>query len=1094
LTERLMMRAMADEVLVFPTSFSQKRLWFLEQLVGGQPVYHVSLEIELGGAIDLADFSRALNLVLQRHEALRTTFAVVDGEPVQVVRASGGAAIESHDLRSVAADEIEARLGALAGDLHQRPFDLAQGPLLRVALVRVDAAGSLALVVMHHIITDGWSSSLFEEELVQACEAVRSSTSPVWPELPVQYGDFAVWQRQTDAGEREALQWWLQHLRDAPATLALPAERARSSTPSFAGASLGFQLPVALTPALQAVAQGSNATLYMATLAAFGFLLSQHASAREVVIGTPVAGRPHPDLDRTIGFFVNTLALRIKVPAVTTFADLLVAVRDVAIEGFARQHVPFEHVVAAIAPERQAATTPLFQVMFTFDARDDDAADGVRPVPSLEIEPTEPGTAKFDLTLALTEGAAGLHGVIEFNADLLSERLMRQWVRQYCALLEFVAHHPNEPLDARALLWPGMETTLLETWNATATAYPRDATLGELFDEVVARCGDATSVVDGARRISYRDLDRESAALAARLQAAGVDRGAFVGVNAERSLEFVVALLAIVRCGAAYVPLDRDYPRERLRDMVEDTGLRVVVTSGVEGEWLVDLGVSCLAVRIGADEAALPRVVSSSGDDPGYVIFTSGSTGRPKGVTVPHRAIVRLARDTDYVTLSVGDVVAHASNTAFDAATFEVWGALLNGATIVVIPREVALSARELAAALRAERVSTLFITTPLFHQMATLDPQAFSGLRDLLFGGDVVDPALVRRVLRGGAPPRRLLHVYGPTEVTTFATWHLVSDVPDGALTVPIGRPIANTTAFVLDEAGHPVPIGVAGELYLGGDGVAIGYLGQPEATAARFVALPARPDATARVYRTGDLVRWNADGALEFIGRRDRQVKVRGFRVEPGEVEVALAQCPGVTQAAVVARVGAAGYDLIAYVADGGAGLSVDRVRTFARDRLPAYTVPSAFVVLPALPLTANGKIDREALPDRDPSGDAPRADVVQPRNALEETIADVWRAVLQRANVGVTDNFFDLGGHSLLIIQVLERLRPRVGVELGVVDLFRYPSVASLSEALHGRQAPTVESPQEIVASVALDDRAAKLRRAFGGSGHRAGVEEL
>ena len=1088
------MRAIADEVLVFPTSFSQKRLWFLEQLVGGQPVYHVSLEIDLGGAIGPAGFSHALDLVLQRHEALRTTFALVDGEPVQVVRASGGASIQSHDLRSAAADDIEARLAALARDLHERPFDLAQGPLLRVALVSVDAACSLALVVMHHIITDGWSSSLFAEELVTACEAVRQNTPPAWPELPVQYGDFAVWQRQMEAREREALLWWLQYLRETPPTLALPAERVRSTTPSFAGASLEFQLPAALTPALQAVAHRSNATLYMASLAAFGFLLSQHAGVRDVVIGTPVAGRPHPDLDRTMGFFVNTLALRIQVPAVTTFAELLAVVRDGAIEAFARQHVPFEQVVAAIAPERQAATTPLFQVMFTFDARDDDGDDGARPVPSLEIGPAEPGTAKFDVTLALTEGAAGLHGVIEFNADLWSERSMREWVRQYGALLEFVAHRPDDPLDARALLSAGMETTLLDTWNATATAYPRDATLAELFDDVAARCGDAAAVVDGARRMSYRDLDRESATLAARLQAAGVDRGAFVGVSAERSLEFVVALLAIVRCGAAYVPLDRDYPRERLRDMAEDTGLRVIVTSGVQGEWLADLGVSCIAARVGTDEAALPRLVSASADDPAYVIYTSGSTGRPKGVTVPHRAIVRLVRDTDYAALSAGDVVAHASNTAFDAATFEVWGALLNGATIAVIPREVALSPRELAAALRAERVSTLFITTPLFNQMATLDPRAFSGVRDLLFGGDVVDPGLVRRVLRGGAPPRRLLHVYGPTEVTTFATWHLVSDVPESALTVPIGRPIANTTAFVLDDAGHPVPTGVAGELYLGGDGVATGYLGQPEATAAKFVALPARPGATARVYRTGDLVRWNADGALEFIGRRDRQVKVRGFRVEPGEIEIALVQCPGVTQAAVVPRVGAAGRDLVAYVADGGAGLSADRVRTFARERLPAYTVPSAFVVLQALPLTANGKIDREALLARGTSDDAPRTDVVLPRNAMEETIAEVWRAVLQRADVGVTDNFFDLGGHSLLIIQVLERLRPRVGVELGVVDLFRYPSVATLSEALHARQAPPVEAAQEMVASVALDDRAAKLRRAFGGSGRRAGAEDL
>lgn len=1080
---------MAEAVHVFPTSFAQRRLWFLEQLTRGQPVYHVADDIDFDWAVDPVAFGKAVALVVGRHDALRTTFSLVDGEPVQVVRDSLAPAIVTHDLTRSSEQAIERQLADITAALHDAPFDLERGPLLRLALVHTAADASTAIVVAHHIITDGWSSDVFAEELVLACEAVRTGHEPPWPAIGVQYSEYAVWQRrQAELGQPAHLSWWTGQLRDAPAALSLPIERARPPVPAHAGASLAFRLPAALTPALRSTAQRSNATLFMASLAAFEYLLSQVCGVTDLVIGTPVAGRPRAEVHRTLGLFVNTLALRLRIPEAPTFTRLLESVRDVAVEAFARQEVPFEHVVAAVAPDRQAAPTPLFQVMFTFDAQDEHQEHHGGVVQALEIDPAVETTAKFEITLALTETPAGVQGVLEFDADVFSPATMTAWLRHYHALLERVSREPDTVLDAAALMSPA-DVRVLEAINRTTTAYPREATIGSLFAEVAAAAGDAPAIVDRDRQVSYRELDVCSAALAARLRALGVERGALVAVSAERSIEFVVALVAIVKCGAAYVPLDPDYPQDRLRLMVDDTGVAAIVTGRGHQAWLAELGTPLVPVLLGetSSDASTPGAGdAASAHDTAYVVYTSGSTGRPKGVAVPHRAVVRLVRGSDYVSLGPGDVVAHASNTSFDAATFEVWGALLNGALLSIIPRDVALSPDEFVAMLRATHVSTLFLTTALFNQMAARDPRAFAGIRDLLFGGDTVDPGMVRLVLRGGAPPARLLHVYGPTETTTFATWHLVREVPDRATTVPIGRPIANSTAYVLDGAGRPVPIGVPGELYLGGDGVALGYLGQAEATAARFVAHPARPSSGERLYRSGDLVRWNADGALEFIGRRDRQVKVRGFRVEPAEIEIALAECDGVAQVAVVPREGAAGRYLAAYLAGPpDAPPAVERVRAYARDRLPAYMVPSAMVVLATLPLNANGKIDRDALPDVADAEAAPRADVVPPRNALEEAVAGVWRAVLQRDAVSVHDNFFDLGGHSLLIIQVLERLRPIAGADVGVVDLFRFPTIAALSAELHQRRAPAGDTLAALVAPPAIDDRAAKLRRAFTGS---------
>jgi amino acid adenylation domain-containing protein len=1083
---------MAHDVFVFPTSFAQRRLWFLDQMSGGHPVYNVATEIEFDWLVAREHFERALQLAVERHESLRTTFGVVDGEPVQVVhpQTSTTTTTTHHDLRALSSLDKEVEYSRIAAEVAGESFDLTRGPLVFARLVWMDAASAIAILVMHHISTDGWSSRLLEEEILLACDGFRRQMPVNLPEVPIQYGDFAVWQRQqVAAGIRDRIEWWRDTLKDAPAALSLPLDRARPPVTSLDGTTLTFRLPARVSADLQGLCQQAGVTGFMATLAAFKFLLAQHCGASDIVVGTAVAGRDHPRLDRTIGFFVNTIVLRSRVAAPLTFRSLLEQIRTAAMDAYAHQDLPFERLVAELAPDRQLARTPLFQVMFTYDPIDVDESevDDDEAAESLEIGAACEGTAKFDVTLALSESGNGLSGVLEFNADVFAEATMRTWLHHFSALLERAVANPDAPLTAAALVADAERERIVNDWNQTATDYPRESSIPEIFDEIAARDPSSPAVVDRGATISYGELLLRSELLADALRGRGVRRGTLVGICAPRSVELIAGMLAILKAGGAYVPLDPEYPVERLRTMVDDTGLSIVLAtddhaSALSGCPVTIVSLSTPGVMPDLDHPRIDRVETVGPEDVAYVIYTSGSTGRPKGVAIPHRAVVRLVRQTDYVALGSDDAVGHASNTSFDAATFEIWGALLNGARVVVIARELMLSPRDLVAFLRAERITTLFLTTPLFNQIAALDPCSFGSLHTLLFGGDTADPESIRCVVRSASPPKRLLHVYGPTETTTFATWHQVRDVPDRALTVPIGRPIANTEAYILDADRQPVPVGVAGELYIGGDGVGLGYLGLADATGERFVVNPFPNRSDRRLYRTGDRVRWLPDGSIDFIGRIDRQLKIRGFRVEPGEVEVLLARCPGVRQVAVVPKQNGAGRYLAAYVsALPETELSVGTLRQHARTRLPDYMVPSHFVVMPDLPLTANGKIDRDALSVCDAVEGAPPT-FVNPRSDVERLIAGVWREVLQQERVSVEDNFFDVGGHSLLLIKVLERLRSLLPVELSVLDLFRFPTIATLAGEIAGRTTaalPHHDAPSATRTSAVINDRAALLR---------------
>ncbi|HEX3529757.1 MAG TPA: non-ribosomal peptide synthase/polyketide synthase, partial [Thermoanaerobaculia bacterium] len=1047
-----------------PASFAQERLWFLDQLEPASPLYNVAGAWLLSGPLDPAALERSLAAIVERHEALRTTFAAVDGRPVQVVHAGMPVGLPLADLGGLPAAARAGELARRVAAAARRPFDLTRGPLLRVCLVRLESAEHALLVSMHHIVSDGWSVGVFARELAALYSSFRRSAPAALPALPVQYPDFALWQREWLRGAVLAAQLavWRQALAGAPPGLDLPVDRPRRPVAGAPGASLRLEIGAAAT--LEELGRRHGATLFMVLLAGWAATLARSADAEDVVVGSPVANRSRREIEGLIGFFVNTLPLRVDLTGDPSLTALLARVRAAALAAYSHQDVPFERLVEELLPQRDPRFTPLFNVMLTLDR----GAGGLE-LPGLLATPleVETATAKAELVLALERTGDGLRGRLEYRSDLLDATTVRRLADSLALLLEEAAAAPESPLSCLPALRPAARQQLLREWNDTASAYPR-ASLPELFARCVRRSPEAPAVQFAAAALRYAELDRLSDALARRLLGLGVRPGAPVGLCLERSAAWVVGMLGILKAGGAYVPLDLDYPAARLAWMLEDSGAAAVVAQpDAAGLWsasgvpvvVLDGGCGSLVGEPAGEPAGAPGVTIDPGQT-AYVIYTSGSTGRPKGVAVPQRAVVRLLFGTDYVDLGPGDRLAQVSNGSFDAATFEVWGALLHGGCLVGLEKDVALSPRRFAAELRRQRISAMFLTTSLFNQVAREVPDAFAGIRCLLVGGEALDPRWVREVLTHGAP-ERLSNAYGPTESTTFASWHAVREVLEGTASIPIGRPLSNTRAYVLDRRQQPVPLGARGELCLGGDGLALGYHARPALTAERFIPDPFAGPAGGRLYRTGDLVRLLADGAVEFLGRIDQQVKIRGFRIEPGEVEAALRASPVVRDGAVVVQAAAdGGVELVAYaVPRGAAPLDLGALRTDLAARLPAHMMPAALVALAELPLTPNGKLDRRALPRPDRLG-AP-GERRAPRSAAEERIARVWADLLGFEHVGIDDDFFALGGHSLLATQAVSRLREALGIEVPLRDLFEAPTVAGLAERL-GRLAGGLSRP--------------------------------
>jgi amino acid adenylation domain-containing protein len=1079
----------ADPSAPAPLSRAQELLWIYEQMTPGTSAYHVPIARRVRGPLDADALERALNVVVARHEALRTAFVETDGEARQIVRDAAPAVIEGHDLRDVPEAERAPRVAALLAEAVRRPFDLASSAGPRATLVRVGDEDALLLLVVHHLVCDGASLGVLLGELAESYAATARGEDVVLPPVPVHQADVAVWERAGTDGDAVAgaVEFWRAYLDGAPSAVDLPTDRLRPGESTAPASRVVRTFAPALRDGVRAFARAHDATPFMVLLAAYQTLLHRCAGQDDIVVGAPIAGRTRPETQRVVGHLADTLPLRASFAGDPTFAALLGRVREGSLRAFDRQDVGFERIARELR-DGGAADAGSFNVAFVL--QDGDAAATRLGEASIEPYGVEMAVAKFELTLSMTETADGLRASLEYRRDLFAAVTADRMLSRLGTLLEAAVAAPDTPVSALPLL-DAAERAQLLAWADVPSGAPAGATVPALFDTQAARAPHAAAVAAEGRTLTYDALRARANRVAHALGGLGVRPGDRVGLLLDRSERMIVGMLGVLKAGAAYVPLDPAYPPERLALMARDAGLAVLVTEHAQLTRVPAFGLRPLLLDDDApDLAACPDdapAVDVRSEDAAYVIYTSGSTGTPKGVVVPHRAIARLVLGTNYVTLGADDVVAQVSSCSFDAATFEVWGALLNGARVAVVSKDVALAPEEFASELARLGVTTLFLTTALLNHVARHAPAALGALRHVLFGGELVDPRWVREILARGAPAR-LLHVYGPTEVTTYALWHLVRDVPADATTIPIGAPLAGTSAYVLDARGTLAPVGARGELYLGGDGVALGYLARPELTAERFVDDPFVPNG--KLYRTGDVVRRGPDGAIEYVGRTDHQVKIRGFRIEPGEVESELAKHPAVRECVVVVLDAAAGGDrrLVAYVGAASAAATATELRGFLRRRLPDYMVPSAIVVLDALPLNRNGKVDRAALPAPTAEAEADEA-AVAPRDDVERVVAQAFGDVLGHPPASVEANFFDLGGHSLLATRVVAQVLKIFRTKLPLRRFFDEPTVAGVARAVTAAEAKPGQAAQIAALLLRLQsmtpEERERLRRAPSGT---------
>ncbi|HEV2852268.1 MAG TPA: amino acid adenylation domain-containing protein [Thermoanaerobaculia bacterium] len=1037
-----------------PLSFAQQRLWLLDRLEPGSTVYNLPLDYRIDGRLDVTSLEHALGEIVRRHEVLRTTFVEERGEPRLAVAPAGPFSLPRVDLSGLPAPTRSIEAGRLAREEAGRPFDLAAGPLFRTVLLASGAQEHRLLITMHHIATDGWSVDVLQGELSALYRAFTAGLSSPLPELPIQYADFAAWQRRWLAGPvyEAQLGYWRRQLAGAPEALDLPTDRPRPAVETSRGASFSVPLPPALAAGVRALSRRQGATLFMTLLAGFAAQLHRYTGAADLLLGSPVANRNRAEIEGLLGFFVNTLVLRAGLGGDPGFDKLLAQVREMALGAYAHQDLPFERLVEELRPQRSLAHGPFFQVSFVLGVEEE--ARELAPGLPLSRLPVESRTSKFDLTLALEAQGDGLIADFEYRTDLLDRATVTRWAGHFAHLLASVIASPDAPLSKIGLLSAEERHQLAREWNDTAAgpAPPADLCLHQLFEAQVARAPEAVALVspDGRRRLSYRELDGRAEALARRLRALGVGPEVLAGVLMDRTVELVVSLLAVLKAGGAYVPIDPAYPRQRVATLLTNSRAAVLLT---RRSLLADFADSLppAAVPLFVEEiaeetedaAAVPRPQPLPGNL-AYVIYTSGSTGEPKGVAIEHRSAVAFARwAREVYTPEERAGVLGSTSVCFDISIMEIFVTLAWGGKILLAENVLALPA------LPARGEVTMINAVPSAMAELVRGDRLPDSVRVVNVGGEAVTGPLARRIYEQSRA-ERVVDVYGPSEDTTYS---MTSHIPRDMETPAVGRPIRGTRAYILDAGLRPVPIGVPGAVYLAGDGLARGYLGRPALTAERFIPDP-HGEPGARLYRVGDLARWRTDGEMEYLGRIDHQVKLRGFRIELGEIEAVLASHPAVQRAVVATHAyGPEDLRLVAWVvpevsevSETMATIEPEALLAWAGERLPEYMVPSAAVVLDALPLTPNGKVDRLSLPLPDVSSSLAPAE--PPRTALEELVAGLWSEVLGCGAIGLHDDFFSLGGYSLLAIRLLARLRAATGVELPLRALFAYPTVADMA----------------------------------------------
>ena len=1031
-----------------PLSFAQQRLWFINQLEPNSTAYNFPLSLRLTGALNVAALEQSLNKIVQRHETLRTTFESVNGHPTQVINPTFTLNLSIVDLQEYPTKKQEAEVLRLAIQETQLLFNLAQGPLLRATLLHLSEQQYVLLFTMHHIVSDGWSIGLLVKEITAHYEAFCKGKPSPLSDLPIQYADFAVWQRQWLQGEvlESQISYWRKQLEDAPRVLDLPTDYPRPAIRTFQGATYSFELSQKLSVALNILSQQQKSTLFMTLLASFQILLWRYTGSEDIVVGSPIANRNRDEIKELIGFFLNTLVLRTNLAGNPTFEELLSRVREITLGAYAHEDLPFELLLDELQPQRSLSHTLLFQVGFVLQ----NAPISAFELPGLTLKSLEfPNVnADFDLNLDIAETEDKIYCKLHYNANLFEAATIKRMAGHFQNLLKEITANPKLRLSELSLLTESEQHQLLREWNDTKVEYLQQKCIHELFEAQVEKTPYSVAVVFEDQQLTYLELNSKANQLACHLRSLGVKPEVLVGICVERSLDMVIGLLAILKAGGAYVPLDPNYPQERIAFILEDTQAPVLLTQASLLEAIPQhkAQVICLDNDYEAIAQQSQKNLSSelTTNNPAYTIYTSGSTGKPKGVQISHSALSNFLYSMKQTPgLTSEDTLLAVTTYSFDIAALELFLPIIVGARLVVASQEIVADGIQLSAKLTDSKATVMQATPATWKLLVAAGWDGNPQLK-ILCGGEALPSNLASQLLQRCDC---LWNMYGPTETTI---WSAASQIKTDSKIIPISHPIANTQLYIIDQYSQLVPVGVAGELCIGGEGLARGYFHRPDLSAEKFIPNPFSTEAT-RLYKTGDLARYLPCGDIEYISRIDNQVKVRGFRIELGEIEAVISQYPAVREAVVIVREDEVDSQrIVAYiVVKTEQILTISELRNFLESKLPNYMVPTAFVTLEALPLTPNGKVDRKALPAPDVSRS--EAEFVLPRNSTEETVANIYAEILKQEKISINDNFFELGGHSLLGTRVISKLREAFKIELPLRSLFEQPTVAQLAERI-------------------------------------------
>ncbi|MCL6753052.1 amino acid adenylation domain-containing protein [Nostoc sp. CCCryo 231-06] len=1036
-----------------PLSFSQQRLWFIDQLYHGSSFYNIPIAFHIEGQLNITVLQQSLNEILNRHEVWRTNFTLVNGEPVQEIVPQLNWDLPIINFEHLSGKDWKSEVKQLAVEEATKPFNLAKGLLVRATLVRLSEEEHVLLVTMHHIITDGWSCGVFLRELSTLYAAFSTNQPSPLPELPIQYADFTIWQRDRIQGEFLATQlnYWKQQLKGELPVLQLPADRPRPNVTTFTGAKQYFTFSTVLTNALRQLSQQTDTTLFMSLLAAFNILLYRYTDQEDILIGSPIANRNRAELEGMLGLFVNTLVLRNNLSGNPSFRELLHQVREVTLNAYAHQDLPFEMLVEELQPERDLSRNPLYEVMFVLQ----NTPTSVEEVSGLTLRTLDfdSGTAQLDIFLSLSESEEGLTGCLEYNTDIFDSTTITQFISNFETLLENIVANPEQHLSELSLLTASEQEQLLFKFNQTDADYPQDTSLHQLFEQQVELTSDSLALISESEELTYRQLNHRVNQLVHYLQKQGVKKDTLVALCLERDLDMVVGILAILKTGGAYIPLDPSYPVERLNFMLSDSQASLLISNQeILGKLSLSSGkIVCLDIqkdKIAQQSLENPINISSS-DNLAYIIYTSGSTGTPKGVLGTHRGTVNgLHWLWKTYPFTEGEVCCQKTAISFVDSVWEIFAPLLQGIPTVIISNTTVIDPQLFIETLAHHKVTRIILVPSLLRLL--LDnyshlAKKLSQLKLWISSGEALSVKLLK-TFQELIPFAKLINLYGSSEVSANATYYDTSFLQEQANSVPIGRPIDNTQVYVLNRDLQPTRIGVVGELYIGGDGLAKGYLHRSELTEKRFINNPFIPGN--KLYKTGDLVRYIKDGSLEYLGRDDEQVKIRGFRVELGEVATVIAQHPDVQQSVVIASNDAQqNQRLIAYLVTDKQDIAAQLLPEL-QQKLPSYMLPSTFVILDKLPLTPNGKVDKLALKNNEITQYNSNKSFVNPRNFTELALAKLWENLLNTSPVGVIDNFFDLGGHSFLAVRLMAQIQDKFGHNLPLSTLFENPTIEKLA----------------------------------------------